>query len=543
MLKTRLLSTLDDLFKAFCHLMVTRICLKILSIFACNSISKTFYVSQSKRSSKTNKETNKIRAKTPNQLRAKLILLTKRLSLRNFMEYCVNALNEASTSSLANKFDYETYEAMVWLLGIRYELPKEALDFIEDVKSKIWITYRRNFSPLDEAGKFTADRGFGCMIRCGQMVLSNALLRKNLGRDWRWSNMGLELNSEVYLNVVKLFQDKESSPYSIHNIVQVSTQEGKSVGEWFGPNTIAQCLKRLSQSLTTDSIDPNFMISIDTALDNFVATDEVRSKFKRPELANAIGSDWLPGLLFIQLRLGLTKINPLYFEALKKTFELDSSLGIMGGRPNHALYLIGYVGDEVLYLDPHVTQEYVDLDLEEFDDKTNEEIKLTPRDNSYHCTNVEKMHIDKLDPSLALCFYFHSEKHFDDWCEQANDVLIKSIKTPMFEIAKSRPYTWDYAIPSASTGSTEFRNEIQKNVNTITPTMSATEGTSLVRTNHDIEMFNILKSEPSSSELCTKMKSPRKVFDDGDINKQDNGGNDEYDQDAEVDDEEFEMLG
>ncbi|CAF4870161.1 unnamed protein product, partial [Rotaria magnacalcarata] len=40
-----------------------------------------------------------------------------------------------------------------------------------------------------------------------------------------------------------MFIDKRHSSYSIHQIVQMGDSEGKSVGQWFGPNTIAQVLR------------------------------------------------------------------------------------------------------------------------------------------------------------------------------------------------------------------------------------------------------------------------------------------------------------
>lgn len=76
-------------------------------------------------------------------------------------------------------------------------------DFLEDLESRFWLTYRSNFpaiakstdpkalaamslsvrlrSQLDQAG-FTSDTGWGCMIRSGQSVLANTLAILRLGR-------------------------------------------------------------------------------------------------------------------------------------------------------------------------------------------------------------------------------------------------------------------------------------------------------------------------------------------------------------------------
>lgn len=438
--------------------------------------------------------------KTPRIRRFRLFSFFHRLSPRNFMDYCVIALNEASGSSSSNRFDLTSYNSSIWLLGRKYDLPEESAALIGDIKSKLWITYRRNFPPIDENTRYTTDRGFGCMIRCGQMVLANALLCKNLGRDWRWSSKGLDSNPSDYLEILKLFQDRQDCPYSIHRIVQTGQHEGKTVGEWFGPNTIAQALKRMSMNYLTDkNIDSNFVISIDAALDNMVVIDEVKGRFKqtgnqdspvgkgsdvrgddlngqtitsvtdnRASSTNETMNTWIPGILFIQLRLGLTKINPLYFDALKKTFQFKNSLGIIGGRPNHALYLVGYTNDDIIYLDPHNTQQYIDFDdlpsvqngaadlLQTQEERTNNspiveqpaQLTTDTPDSTYHCSCPEKMPLDRLDPSLALCFYFSTEEEFDTWCESSQELLVKSEQAPMFEITKMRPSDWNVSITS-----------------------------------------------------------------------------------------------
>lgn len=75
--------------------------------------------------------------------------------------------------------------------------------FLDDVESKLWLTYRSNFAPIPKSadpkatsamsfstrlkqigtqGGFTSDTGWGCMIRSGQSLLANALVMLRLGR-------------------------------------------------------------------------------------------------------------------------------------------------------------------------------------------------------------------------------------------------------------------------------------------------------------------------------------------------------------------------
>ena len=51
-------------------------------------------------------------------------------------------------------------------------------------------------------------------------------------------------------------------------------------------------------------------------------------------------------MLLIPMRLGVDKLNPIYIDNIRFLLSLDQSLGIIGGRPKHSLYFVGYQGME-----------------------------------------------------------------------------------------------------------------------------------------------------------------------------------------------------
>ena len=310
------------------------------------------------------------------------------------------------------------------------------------------------------------------------MVLAQALLMNRLGRDWRWigchklraedetkakSGNGeaassknddgdnsfdeidreKELQSfqkekqdhETYLEVLKQFQDKKKCPYSIHQIALMSASDLKPVGTWLGPNMIAQTLKKLSD------FDHWNNLTVYVAMDNVVIIEDVKDHCMGvnasgvPTSASGSSGTWKPLLLFIPLRLGLTEINSVYYRALKTAFMFKQTLGIIGGRPNHALYFVGFCRNDLIYLDPHTTQPMTDLDefsgSESFCD-----------DLSYHCRSACRMDISQLDPSVSLCFFIKEAKDFDNWCSNVNKFLLYDEKQPLFELSETRPKHW-----------------------------------------------------------------------------------------------------
>ncbi|XP_048811215.1 cysteine protease ATG4B [Lagopus muta] len=250
----------------------------------------------------------------------------------------------------------------------------EKEEILLDVTSRLWFTYRKNFPAI----------------------------------DWRWIKG--KRQTDNYFSVLNAFIDKKDSYYSIHQIAQMGVGEGKSIGQWYGPNTVAQVLKKLATFDTWSSL------AVHIAMDNTVVMEEIRrlcqSNFSCAGAAAcpAVEADvlyngypeeagvrdklslWKPLVLLIPLRLGLTEINEAYIETLKHCFMMPQSLGVIGGKPNSAHYFIGYVGEELIYLDPHTTQPAVEPS----------DSGCLP-DESFHCQHPPcRMSIAELDPSIAV---------------------------------------------------------------------------------------------------------------------------------------------
>ncbi|XP_014487949.1 PREDICTED: cysteine protease ATG4B [Dinoponera quadriceps] len=333
----------------------------------------------------------------------------------------------------------------VWILGRKYNTLKELDAIRRDIRSKLWFTYRKGFVPIGGCSStFTSDKGWGCMLRCGQMVLGQALITLHLGKDWQWVP---ESKNSTYLKILKRFEDNRAAAFSIHQIALMGASEGKEVGQWFGPNTIAQVLKKLVV------YDEWSSLTIHVALDNTLVINDIlrQCNVEGGVTAEADGetplkapSQWKPLLLLIPLRLGLSEINPVYINGLKAAFKISQSLGVIGGKPNLALYFIGCVGDEVIFLDPHTTQRSGSVENKIYE----EEIEM---DATYHCKLASRIPITGMDPSVALCFFCATEMEFRSLCKSMEEELTLPEKQPLFELCTERlPHYWSPAEDVAS---------------------------------------------------------------------------------------------
>ncbi|XP_031278829.1 cysteine protease ATG4-like isoform X2 [Pistacia vera] len=331
----------------------------------------------------------------------------------------------------------------IWLLGVCYKIAQEEstsnvansdglVAFNQDFSSRILITYRKGFDAIGDS-RFTSDGGWGCMLRSSQMLVAQALLFHWLGRSWRKSSQKpFDLE---YLEILRLFGDFESSPFSIHNLLQAGKTYGLAAGSWVGPYAMCRTLESLARCKREETgleCQPLPMAVY------VVSGDEDGERGGAPVVCIEDASkhcfefskgqcDWTPILLLVPLVLGLEKVNPRYIPSLRVTFTFPQSLGIMGGKPGASTYIVGVQEDSALYLDPHDVQPVVNVSRDNLEVDT----------SSYHCDVVRHIHLDSIDPSLAIGFYCRDKDDFDDFCNRASKLADESDGAPLFTVTQT----------------------------------------------------------------------------------------------------------
>lgn len=163
-------------------------------------------------------------------------------------------------------------EIPIWLLGLRYQSiagsdvsRNQVLEkFRQDFSSRIWLTYRRDFKRLP-GSMLTSDRGWGCMLRTGQMMLAQAFLTHYLGREWRWNRTQSDKSGMIHRMIIKWFADDLTSdcPFSVHQLIRMGSSLGKKPGDWFGPSSISILLqKALAAAAPSNPILNNICIYV-----------------------------------------------------------------------------------------------------------------------------------------------------------------------------------------------------------------------------------------------------------------------------------------
>eukprot|EP00035_Acanthoeca_spectabilis_P024192 m.452716 g.452716 ORF g.452716 m.452716 type:complete len:427 (-) comp20387_c0_seq1:72-1352(-) len=298
-------------------------------------------------------------------------------------------------------------DAPIWLLGELYGAPAAGengghremggdgeghiVDLMDDLKSRLWFSYREGFSEIG-GSTLTTDMGWGCMIRSGQMMLAQAILMCTVGRGFRCGSG----DPEVYREILHLFYDSPECPFSIHNILRLAADYGVKPGTWLGPSIVCLALAAAVRD-AIGRLPPS--LGLATRMTVYVVQDCLVSRAEVAAAARARDDGACrPVFIMIPLRLGVSnKLNKLYIAGLQSLFSHRECVGVVGGKPRHSVYFVGFQGDEMIALDPHLCQPIVDPGSASVSTAT------------YHCSNPRKVKFISADPSLAIGFLCRNE--------------------------------------------------------------------------------------------------------------------------------------
>ncbi|XP_053711054.1 cysteine protease atg4da-like [Synchiropus splendidus] len=384
-----------------------------------------------------------------------------------------------------NKMSPVTMLGHSYLLNSEDEVERFSLAFI----SRIWLTYRREF-PLLEGSTWTTDCGWGCMLRSGQMLLAQGLLVHMMPRDWTWpdaqqltdvdfelfrprspvraggvpipsfgsprapstpektlatrqpSKCSLKKRQEsvrdrqaepTHLKLLTWFGDQPPAPFGVHQLVSIGRSSGKKAGDWYGPSIVAHILRK---AVARTPVVQNLVVYV--AQDCTVyKEDVVRLCDLSMTSPGSTSESWKSVIILVPVRLGGEVLNPSYTECVKNILKLECCIGIIGGKPKHSLYFVGFQDEQLLYLDPHYCQPVVDVTQVNFSLE------------SFHCSAPKKMPFNRMDPSCTIGFYAKNKKDFESLCSAVSLALSTSMeKYPIFTIVEG--LSQDYGLEGHS---------------------------------------------------------------------------------------------
>ena len=258
-------------------------------------------------------------------------------------------------------------------------------------------TYRKNFPKIKSyktKKNYTTDAWWGCMVRCGQMILSRGIYRmlKSKKLDTKtalyytvplFGNYPIKKEQlhpffqgmiKKYYEMANINENSDNQieefypPFSIKTLCDIGEMFERTAGEWFSDVIITGVFKKISEYFELFKT-PDFnmkiltyqsCIEIQDILDNCFVEKKYDPKNKEYIHFNEKYYYFEKmGIIFVNVRVGLDKIPKEYFEGIRQLLNFKECIGIIGGKTRLAYYFIGYDidTDSLLYLDPHVTKE------------------------------------------------------------------------------------------------------------------------------------------------------------------------------------------
>jgi cysteine protease ATG4 len=302
----------------------------------------------------------------------------------------------------------------------------------------IYMTYRNDFKGIQGKAKlYTTDCGWGCMLRSAQMMLANALYKIKefehkqqtnifndfIRRDIVRKTVALFLDSPIPysdlldnkdfdrvveklsddVNVVKEDIQMITPPFSIQNICKFGELRDKEVGDWYSDVNMTGIFQQINTEFRPVgdfeiiSFKEGVIYQNDIIASCFEETIEQPSKESNVLSYNDKNYKFKSkGIIFLSLRLGLDKLEPMYHNLIPKFFDIPNNIGIIGGKSYSAHYFIGVSNGRLMYLDPHINQKSISYK------------ELRERYTTYLEKEVYLLEVKNMSPAFTVGFYFRS---------------------------------------------------------------------------------------------------------------------------------------
>ena len=348
----------------------------------------------------------------------------------------INSINFNTINTIINKQIFAKKTTFKSLTLFNKSYTNNTFDkFMKKYNKLIYFCYKKNIYPMNTRLKLsiTRDSGWGCMIRCGQMIMSKAIYKYFKGEKYT-TGKAISETIKLFLdipydikNIPNFFtsimtknpyinnQTAILAPFGIHMHCCLGNLYNKYAGEWFSDVNICQNYQDLNNYL---NIIPNLKIfSFISSIDMGQVMEECFTLIDKNNKDNNITLDDNQiiifnnkryimkkcGLIFVSMRLGINKVGSEYHSSIKYLFNSKECMGIIGGETNLAHYFIGYNDkDNLLYLDPHITRDVVF------------ELNQNNIMNDYLTKNILEISMNDMSTALSVGFLFRNKNEFED---------------------------------------------------------------------------------------------------------------------------------
>mgnify|MGYP002626826368 CR=1 FL=1 len=234
-------------------------------------------------------------------------------------------------------------------------------------------------------------------------------------------------------------QNYVTSPFSLRNIIKTQKKlnpNGKKVGQWFSNYDMIKILTKINKQMV-EKDDCDFKIinfenetmyiedlikecfeEVETQGFEYISksvfdSNENFSTLNQENINKNLNNEFYvfnnrryifkqKFIIFISVRHGLHNLDEDLYEEVLKIFDINTNIGLIGGKNSRAFYFIGKCGDNLIFLDPHYVQQTVPLNV----------LGTDKIEESYTPNNIYYMNISELSPSFSIGFAIKDVKDF-----------------------------------------------------------------------------------------------------------------------------------